>query len=151
VSVDNHGYNVRLTVWRQTCQSDEHDSRRQETLTEHQVAKVKIGRQQGRILAVRYVEHDIIRYARLHLGNIYNVMSINAQALYDLTVDALVCHNLQGVVPTKGYTTSARKASAAKARAARIASRLNRGWASMICSMVSPATSFSRISSAVQL
>lgn len=84
------------------------------------------------------------RRARRHLGYVRHLMTIEAQPFDNLTVNAFVGKKVHRGIVSSGYTTSARRAPAAKARAARTASSLSRGCASIICSTVSPAASFSK-------
>ena len=76
-------------------------------------------------------------------------MAIESKAFDNLTVNAFISKESHRGDDSTGYMTSARRASAANASAARIASSLSRGCASRICSTVSPAANFSRINSTV--
>jgi hypothetical protein len=57
-------------------------------------------------------------------------MPIATQSLDHRGINALICEKIHELVPLVGYTTSARKASAANASAALTASFVSLGWAS---------------------
>jgi hypothetical protein len=96
-------------------------------------------------------ENLFIFDSRFQLSDGPNVMSVCARPIDDLPVYALVGDNRHPGTFSAGYMTSALRASAAKAIAARTLSGVNLGCSDNICSTLSPAASFSRTSSTVIL
>jgi len=94
-------------------------------------------------------ENSLILDARLQLGDEKNAVVVGTQSLNDLSIDVLVSDDPHPVTFSSGYTTSARRTSAANAIAARMLSPVRRGCSDRICSALSPAASLSRMSSTV--
>ena len=96
-------------------------------LTKDQLAKIFVSRQQYRLLLIRHGQNGLVRETGRHFYDSQNIMPINPQPLHHRLVDTLVRQENHESVWDIGYTTSARKASAANANAARTASRVRRG------------------------
>lgn len=90
-----------------------------------------------------------IGYARTHFRDVVDFMPISPQSIHDGAIHGLIAHELHAASCGTGYTTSARSTSAAKARAAWIASVVRTGFATRRSSTVSPAANRSRIDSTV--
>jgi hypothetical protein len=88
--IDSRSYYRCLSCWRQARQPYKKDARRDPTLTEHQLAKVLICRQEHVRLLISQVQHNVIRYAWLHFRDIPHGMTFPAQTFDDLAIYALV-------------------------------------------------------------
>ena len=117
-----------------------------------EIAKILVGRQKDCAGLQASIQYSPVVKAGVFLNDIQNVtdfVSTCAEPVDDFLVDVLVRHDLHAWTCSIGYTTSDPSTSAAKASAARMPSSVRRGCASRIWSTVSPAASFSRISSTV--
>ncbi len=87
------------------------------------------------------------RFRGVVLSDVQTTVSIRRKLFDNFPVHVLVRYDFHRWTYSIGYTTSAPSTSAANAMAARMPSSVRRGCAARICSTVSPAASFSRISS----
>ncbi len=147
--LNRQSHNLRFASWCQACQTNQHNSMPMEALTNHHLSEILIRRQQQCCLLIRQVQDSIIGHAWPQFSYIRNLIPFSPETCDNRAVNALVSYKVHAGASAKGYTTSARRASLAKAKAAKIASRVSCGWASRTCSIVSPAANFSKISSTV--
>lgn len=101
-------------------------------LPEDKFPEVLVERDENCATIVRPPENGSIIDSWFELGDVFNAMVGRSDRINDRAIDPFVAEEGQAASSGTGYTTSARSASAAKARAAWIASRVSRGLASMI-------------------
>ena len=124
---ENLSHNSRLGRICETFKPKQEHARVDEPLTEHQLAKVLVGRYEQSIAIVGLPQDVVIRHAPRQLGNVDDSMTVIAKALHHWTVDAFIGDDVHADLAPIGYTTSARSACAAKRRAASTPSRVKRG------------------------
>ena len=125
-------YQVGFAVWMETREADEQHSRVKEPLAEDHLSEILVRSQQNPVGLAAAEENNFIVDTGVQLGDKQHFVSISAEPFDDLPVDALIRENLHPATLSIGYTTSARRTSAANAIAARTLSVVSRGCSDKI-------------------
>jgi len=86
--------------------------------TKNKLAEIPIRSEQQHAAAVRLFQHSIVANARIKLRHVNNRVIVSPQPFDNRSVHTLIGQKIHASCPAFGYTTSARKALAAKRKAA---------------------------------
>ena len=86
--------------------------------TKNKLAEIPVGGDQQPAVAVRSFQHDIVAGTLIKLRRVDNGVVVGLQPFDNRSVHALIGEKIHAFWPVFGYTTSARKALAAKRKAA---------------------------------
>jgi len=119
---ERFGHDMRLLVGRESTEPNQHNPDVNQPPSEDEFAEVLVGRKENRFQIAAALKDQVIGDSWLQLGDVKHLVPERAKPSHNLAVNAFIGNDLHPAMRSVGYTTSARKASAAKAIAARTAS-----------------------------